>query len=159
MYTPHVKREQGYTLLEVIVVVMIVSLLTVVSIPNFLAWLHQYRLQAATATMMNHLRAARLLAIFTGVEHQMQIRDHETGNYYQVVEDPKGDDLVVMSIGRVNLNTRYKEVQVKKLTRNGQFTFRPKGTATNGSFVLENSQQKQIRIVIDKWGRIRQEYP
>ena len=83
---------RGYTLLEVMVVVFILGILTTVSIPNFIEWLHSYRLQSAAITLTNHLRATRLLAILKGTPHQIQLRGAKKGNYYQVVEDPGGQD-------------------------------------------------------------------
>jgi prepilin-type N-terminal cleavage/methylation domain-containing protein len=153
------KQEKGVTLLEIIVVVLIISILTAVSIPNILEWLHQYRLQTAAASIVNHLRAARLLAIFKGVKHEVQIKPFGEGNYYQVVEDPgekpEHTDQVVMSIGRVELNTRFGEVHIVKLTDDGRFSFKPKGTSTSGSITLENSKKAHITIVINGQGRIK----
>ncbi len=158
-YVQLIKEEKGVTLLEIIVVVLIISILTVVSIPNILEWLHQYRLQAATVSLVNHLRAARLLAIFKGVKHEMQLQPFGEGNYYQVVEDPgqepENKDQVVMSVGRVVLDKRFGEVQIVKTTGNGRFAFKPKGTSTSGSIILENSKKARIKIVINGHGRVK----
>lgn len=153
--------KKGYTFLEVIVVVLIISILTAVAVPNFLKWLHQYRLQSAAASITNHLRAARLLAIFKGVTHEMQIREFGDGNYYQVVEDPGGEDQVVSAIGRVVLHILFAEVQivqVKSAFAPGRIAFYPKGTSTNGSIILENSKKTRIKIFINKYGRVKSEY-
>jgi len=149
--------SQGYTLLEVMVVVFILGILTTVSIPNFIEWLHSYRLQSAAVTLTNHLRATRLLAILKGKPHQVQLRGSEEGNYYQVVEDPDGQDRIVLSIGRVILDKEFNEVIIKKiLPQKGKITFEPKGTSANGSIILENSVKAQIKISIYN-GRIRSE--
>lgn len=149
---------KGYTLLEIIVVLLILSILSGVAIPGFLGWLHQYRLQSAATSLMNHLRAARLLSIFKGIEHEIQIKKTGQGNYYQVVEDPGGKDWIVMSIGRVVLHKDFGEVQVKSAPSKGRITFYPKGTSyPNGSILLENSRGAQVKIVV-KNGRIRSEY-
>ncbi len=148
----------GHTLLEVVVVVLILSMVSAVAIPNFLGWLHQYRLQSAAASLMNHLRAARLLSIFKGVKHEIQVKKSNEGNYYQVVEDPGGSDQVVMSIGRVVLHKRFGEVQLKSGPSTGRIAFFPKGTSTNGSILLENSRGTQIKIVVNNFGRVKRKY-
>lgn len=154
---------QGYSLLELIVVVLIIGIFAVIAIPNFMGWLHQYRLQAATVSLTNHLRAARLLAIFKGVKYQVQLKKFDEGNYYQVVEDPKGadnpggKDKVVMSIGRVVLNKRFGGVLIKSIPSNGKFSFSPKGTSNNGKILLENVVGTQVEVVV-KNGRVRSEY-
>ncbi len=140
--------------------VLIFGILSAIAVPNFLGWLHQYRLQAAVTSIVNHLRAARLLSIFKGVKHEVQIKKSGEGNYYQVVEDPDGEDRIVMSIGRVVFHTRFGEVQVKSIpregtTREGKIAFFPKGTSTNGTITLENSLGVQVEIIINNFGRVK----
>lgn len=150
-------KQYGYTLLEMIVVVLIVGIFAGISIPQFLDWLHDYRLQSAANTLTNHLRAARLLAIFTGKKHELQITDLEHGNYYQVVQDPGGErEEVIMSIGRVILHKRFGEINIIK-PKTGRIAFYPKGTSTNKTILLENSVKQQIRIRTNNFGRIKQE--
>lgn len=151
---------QGYTLLELIVVVLIISIFAVVAIPNFMGWLHQYRLHAATNSLTNHLRAARLLAIYKGVKHQVQLKKFDDGNYYQVVEDPggKGKDKIVMSIGRVVLNKRFGGVLMKSIPSGGRINFSPRGTSSTATILLENIVGVQVKIVVNNSGRVRSEY-
>ena len=150
-------HQQGYTLLELIVVVLIIGILSGIAIPKFFDWLHEYRLQAAANTLVNHLRAARLLAIFTGKEHQLQITNSENGNYYQVVQDPqKSSEQVVKSIGRVILHKEFGEVKIKQPVF-AAISFYPKGTSSDKSILLENSVARQIYIHVNNFGRIKQE--
>ncbi len=153
--------SQGYTLLEVLVVVFILGLLSAVSIPNFIEWLHAYRLQSAAATLSNHLQSTRLLAILKGTPHQIQLREAAEGNYYQVVEDPGGEDRIVITIGRVILDKEFRGViihEVKPKTSKGKLTFEPKGTARSGRITLKNSRGGAIEIRITHNGRIRLTY-
>ena len=150
-------HQQGYTLLELIVVVLIIGILSGIAIPKFFDWLHEYRLQAAANTLVNHLRAARLLAIFTGKEYQLQITNSENGNYYQVVQDPqKSSEQVVKSIGRVILHKEFGEVKIKQPVF-AAISFYPKGTSSDKSILLENSVARQIYIHVNNFGRIKQE--
>ena len=126
--------RQGHTLLEVVVVVAIIGIFVVIGVPNFIDWLHQYRLQSAATSLMNHLRAARLLSIFKGVKHQVQLKTADGGNYYQVVEDPGGKDVIVRSIGRIVLHKYFGEVKITSIPSSGRITFYPKGTSNNATY-------------------------
>ena len=153
--------SQGYTLLEVLVVVFILGLLTTVSLPNFIEWLSIYRLQSAAANLSNHLQSSRLLAILKGAPHQMQLRIAGEGNYYQVVEDPGGKDRIVTTIGRVILDKEFRGViihEVKPKNAEGKLTFYPRGTATSSSIILRNSRGAEIKITISGHGRVKSEY-
>lgn len=150
--------DWGYTLVELVVVVLVLSLFITVATPYFLGWLHQYRLEAATVVLANHLRAARLLSIYTGVKHQLQIKKMGAGNYYQVVKDPGGADTLVTSIGRVVLDKRFGEVMIQGIPATGRITFSPKGTSNPATILLENVTGTQVRIIVSNFGRVRVEY-
>ena len=152
------RASPGLTLLEMLAVLAIMGILTAVTTPNFIVWLHQYRLQAATASFTNHLRAARLLAIFKGVTHQVQLKKFNEGNYYQVVEDPKGKDKIVLSIGRIVLDKDFGEVLLTCLPADGLISFTPQGTSKNATICLKNSVGAQVNVIINNFGRVRTEY-
>jgi prepilin-type N-terminal cleavage/methylation domain-containing protein len=150
--------QGGYTLVEMITVVLVLSLFVTIATPYFLGWLHQYRLEAATVVLANHLRTARLLSIYTGVNHQIQIKKMGAGNYYQVVNDPGGADIVIASIGRVVLDKRFGEVMIQRAPSSGRITFSPKGTSNPATILLENAPGAQVRVIVSNFGRIRVEY-
>lgn len=149
--------QQGYTLLEMLVVVFILGLLTTISIPNFIEWLYAYRLQSAATGLSNHLQSTRLLSILKGTPHEVQIRPAEEGNYYQVVEDPDGEDRIVATIGRVILDKEFRGVIIHSTTSE-TFAFTPRGTAKAGNIKLKNSRGAEIKITISGHGRVKSEY-
>jgi prepilin-type N-terminal cleavage/methylation domain-containing protein len=152
------QSNQGYTLVELIVVVLVLSIFTTIATPYFLNWLHQYRLEAATVIVANHLRMARLLAIYTGVKHQIQVKKLDAGNYYQMVKDPGGEDTLVTSIGRVVLDKRFGGVMIQGCPAAGRITFSPKGTSHPATILLENAVGTQVRVIVSNFGRVRVEH-
>lgn len=151
-------RVYGYTLVELLVVMLLMSIFVTLGAPHFFRWLQQYRLHAAVTVMMNHFRATRLLAVYKGVPHQVQLADVQNGNYYQVVEDPGGTDTIVSTIGRVMMNSRYGGVRIVRVPSSGRITFSPRGTSQNTSIVLENPAGIRIKIVVNNFGRVKREY-
>lgn len=154
----HILRVCGYTLIELLVVMLLMSIFATMGAPHFFRWLQQYRLRAAVTVMMNHFRATRLLAVYKGVPHQVQLTDVQNGNYYQVVEDPGGIDTIVSTIGRVLMNSRYGGVRIVSTPASGRITFTPRGTSHNASIVLENPTGTRIKVVVNNFGRVKSEY-
>lgn len=151
-------KRKGYTLIELIVVVALIGMFVTIATPYFLKWLRQYRLQSAAVVLANHLRATRLLAVYKGVKHQVQLKPFGEGNYYQVVEDPDGLDKPVMSIGRVVLDKRFGGVMITDLPVGGRISFFPRGTSRNATIALENSAGTRIEIIINSHGRVNTVY-
>jgi len=57
------KRETGFTLTEVTIVVAIVGLLIMVAVPNYLDWNRKYQMKDATGLLQSNLALARMNAI------------------------------------------------------------------------------------------------
>lgn len=57
------KREQGFTLIEMMITVVILSILLGIAIPGFSRWLPNYRLRGATRDLYSNLQFAKSGAI------------------------------------------------------------------------------------------------
>lgn len=57
------KTETGFTLLETMIVLLIVSILVAVAIPNVLSWLSNYRLKAAARDLYSNMQKAKSEAL------------------------------------------------------------------------------------------------
>jgi prepilin-type N-terminal cleavage/methylation domain-containing protein len=57
------KRQRGFTLVEVIIVVAIIGILSAIAVPNFISWLPNMRLKAASRDLYSHMMRAKMEAI------------------------------------------------------------------------------------------------
>ena len=55
----------GFTLLELIVVIVMIGIITAIAIPAFSAWIPDYRLKAAVQELYSNMQLAKLTAIRT----------------------------------------------------------------------------------------------
>ncbi len=71
--SPLALRQQGFTLVEVMIAVAIVSILTMVAIPNYLQWNARYQLKQATTELAGSLTLARLAAMNRNLTVSVQL--------------------------------------------------------------------------------------
>jgi prepilin-type N-terminal cleavage/methylation domain-containing protein len=57
------KRQSGFTLIEMMVVIALIVVLSAIAIPNYIAWVPKYRLNTAVDNLIVTLQQARLRAI------------------------------------------------------------------------------------------------
>lgn len=69
----NLRTSRGFTLLEVMVVLAILSIVTAIGIPNFRGHMHQMRLESAALQMVADIRYLQQLAM---------AKEEETSNYY-----------------------------------------------------------------------------
>ncbi|MBN2223577.1 MAG: prepilin-type N-terminal cleavage/methylation domain-containing protein [Deltaproteobacteria bacterium] len=58
-----IKKKDGFTLLELMIVVSIITVMAAIAVPNFINWAPKFRLWSATDDITKHLMLARMSAI------------------------------------------------------------------------------------------------
>ena len=149
-----VRRMEGFTLIELVMVISILFLISAIAAPSILRWRSGAQLRGAASNLKSDMELAKLKAI--------QVNDtvvvHFTENGYQVFKDDgppsglydAGEDLygdrtlpagVKIDLGKTNFD-------------DGSARFKGRGTAYPGSAVLVNSKGTEKTLTVSGLGRI-----
>ena len=85
------RKSKGFSLIEMLIVVTIVSILAAITTPQFLNAMKSYRLASAVAAATGAIQTTHYLAIMHGYPYQLTF-DANSGTYptYQVAREPPG---------------------------------------------------------------------
>ena len=56
-------KKDGFTIIEIIIVIAVLGILVAIGVPNFLNWLPKYRLQSAARDLYSNMYRAKIGAI------------------------------------------------------------------------------------------------
>ena len=83
------KKDAGFSMVELLVVLGIIAALAAVTIPGFLAYIPNYRLNAATQELLGDIQMAKLRAVKKGVVVSIRVNT-ATDSYTMFVDDGAG---------------------------------------------------------------------
>lgn len=144
-------RRRGFTLIEIMLVVVIIAITTVVAVPMFVKSLQSSRMQLSTRTLIKLHRYARTQAILENCRAELKINS-ETGELEMtVLTRGKGEAQETMkkkledgiSVSGFKCETRDEE--------DGAFTvaYTPGGRCAEFTVELEDEHGRQREIFID----------
>jgi type IV fimbrial biogenesis protein FimT len=153
------RKQDGFTLTEIVIVLAIIGVLIAIGFPTFSAWLPGYRLKSAAHDLQGHLQTAKYEAVqrsgnvavvFTAGAF---IPTGRVGSY-QVFVDTDGDlnlDVGEVLIRQVNMPDNVSLTAAAP----ANITFNPRGIPNAGATItLRNSQGFWGQAVISAMGRV-----
>jgi len=144
------RLPQGFTLVEIIVVLALGALLALIAVPNVVSLLSRYRLSGATRQVMGDLMWARMQAVTQKNEFKVVILDEYR---YRILDDDDNDGTTGPGerIWVTDLRKNYPGVVIG---HTADPVFFPGGSAAMGTITLANqSGSKKLKIHIT--GRVK----
>ena len=158
------RNTKGFTLIELIVVVALVTVMSVMAFPTFAGWIARARLRDAARTVYSDMQLARIRAIETGAQWRISFAP-EKGTYMVVdpgtdmILDTKDDVEKIVNIFETRKGISFGTAQgaipgasepADGVSFNGnRVTFLPIGSADRGGTVyLKNERGETFAIVL-----------
>ena len=143
------ENKQGFTLLEVMLVLAVLAVILSVTSFGFRSWLDYYRLRAESRQLYFTFLKARQYAIIKQEGYGLAF-DPQKGAYTLFSEN-KGEIQTYLLPSGV-----YFQEEGIAFGNSQQMTFRPTGTARGGHVILENGSGINYQIVVyGLTGRVR----
>ena len=165
------RKQSGFTLVELIIVIAMVAVITAFALPNFLTWLPNYRLRSATHDLFSNFQKAKLEAVKRNINTMVCF----SGSGYTVFVDSlplnapnfqqdAGEDVVT----QVNwsdykgISASLASIDFPTVGANKCFTFRPNGipvdvaySAIGGNAQVSNTSGKTTTVFVTEAGSVR----
>jgi prepilin-type N-terminal cleavage/methylation domain-containing protein len=144
----HIAKSKGFTLVELMFVILIFGLVMTASMPSFGRFLQTWKLHGEVDRMASALRTARSAAVMKNIDAVFQF-DVNNGTYFYF-EDNDGDGTRDSGEYRSATFTLPPGIRFESETLGGtMITFGPKGnTSQSGAIILENGLEKTRQITI-----------
>jgi prepilin-type N-terminal cleavage/methylation domain-containing protein len=139
---PPTRRDSGFTLIEMMVVVGLVSLLAAFGVGAWRQWTIAHAQSGAAADMQTILRQAQVRAVTEG--YNFCVKFNTSSNTYTVYRYACGDAAMVQVGGPYKLGDPRLQLTDVSFNNpaapdNAQLTFRPSGSATPGGLTIRRT--------------------
>lgn len=154
-----VRKENGFSLFELLVVVAIMAVASTIVIPQIIGWRSNAKLRGAADNLKSDLEMAKIRAVRENAF--VTIRFDTAANSYDVFVDNgvnPGDYLLDPDEQKLRDRKFPAGVTLVNTTfTNDRTRFSSRGRADNGTAVLVNSKGEKREVIISTVGRIHVE--
>lgn len=85
------RKDSGFTLIELFIIVSLISIMTAIIVPNFMQWVSNYRLKNASFEMRSLMQVAKLAAV-KEKSYAVISFDVENNSYKSFLDNGESED-------------------------------------------------------------------
>lgn len=141
-----VKEQEGFSLMEALMVVAIMAIVTVIAIPSFSKYIADNRLKAAARDVSSDITEIRSRAVAENSAYTITL--NVSGNSYTIV---RNSDLATESkaLSQYGSGVRFQSTNYAA----GAINVQTRGTVDMGNIVLVNNRNSTATITVNITGR------
>ena len=140
----NVRRDSGFTLIELMVLLVIMGMATMLILPSFTSGLQGLELEAACRDLATHMKRARFEAIGRHAVRRIIVTRDDTGAGYYVLANEFGEQ-----IGSVDLPDGIVPQTVDNTPLPWRVNFYSNGRSSGGAIGMLNRQEKLLYVRAD----------
>ena len=146
-------KQSGFTLIEMMIVIGLLSVFAGIAIPNFLSYLPKSRLNGAARQVMGDLMAARMQAVSQNNEFKVFfLNDHE----YKILDDDDNNGSIDNGewTQTKDIQSEYSDVT---FSASADPIFYPRGIAYGSTITLTSSADSNLKkdVIVAPTGRVK----
>lgn len=160
------RRNSGFTLIELMIVIGMIGILTAISVPAVMKWLPNYRLKAAARDLYSNMQKAKIeavkrnadvLIIFTSGTYASA---GGIGSYQVFVDDSPKDGAFNAGeqvLAQVNMPKNVSLYKISGLTGNTNAGFNSRGLPCTalGSVEFQNNHSRYYKVSLSTAGNVK----
>ena len=123
-------KKDGFTLIELIVVIAIMGIAASIAIPGFSSWLPKYKLKSAATDLFSNMQLARFGAIKRNANSSIT---YSTSPHQYQYTHPTSGTLMTVVLGDYGSGVKFQRPDAGAVIPGAPITFIPRGTCQVGA--------------------------
>lgn len=146
-------NDEGVTLIELVVALVIIAITAGLLLPNIGAWLSNYRLSSAARDIVSTMRTAQMKAVSNNISYRVNLDDAEIGaNAYVLQYQTSHGNWA----GDEALQSLPTGISISANTFPGKHAeFNPNSTSSSGGVTLTSAKGTRTITLTPATGRVR----